>query len=205
MLIDDWMLTPQRVAVHRPTATAVVADLHLGYHAARCRHGDAVPLPDLEAELAPLFQALETHALKNLLIAGDLFERHFDENIWKRFEERLARACVEFVGLVPGNHDRGLEDLSCGITILPQGHKLGRWHVYHGDGSVRKEPALVGHHHPGMVIHGKKMPCYLVSPCRIVLPAYSKDAAGVAMHPDRLRDYRCLAIAGNELLEVRVG
>src|SRR5438270_5847367 len=32
---EDWLLTPVRAAVHLPTATAVVADLHLGYELAR--------------------------------------------------------------------------------------------------------------------------------------------------------------------------
>src|SRR5438067_991701 len=36
---DDWLLTPQRVAVHRPSGSAVVADLHLGYGQARRRGG----------------------------------------------------------------------------------------------------------------------------------------------------------------------
>ena len=32
---DEWLLTPERVAVHLPTSTGVVADLHLGYEEAR--------------------------------------------------------------------------------------------------------------------------------------------------------------------------
>src|SRR5262249_34562148 len=37
----DWLLTPERAAVHLPTATAIVADLHLGYNHARRRTGEA--------------------------------------------------------------------------------------------------------------------------------------------------------------------
>ena len=53
---DEWLLTPARVAVHRPTATAVLADLHLGYNDARRRDGEAVPPADLTLILAPLRQ-----------------------------------------------------------------------------------------------------------------------------------------------------
>ena len=44
ILRHDWLLTPARVAIHTPTRTAVLADLHLGYAEARHRTGEAVPL-----------------------------------------------------------------------------------------------------------------------------------------------------------------
>ena len=44
---EDWLLTAQRVAIHVPTRTAVLADLHLGYDAARQRRGEA-PILDFE-------------------------------------------------------------------------------------------------------------------------------------------------------------
>src|SRR5262249_24855004 len=39
---DDWLLTAARTAIHRPTATAILSDLHLGYAEARRRNGEAV-------------------------------------------------------------------------------------------------------------------------------------------------------------------
>ena len=70
----DWLLTPTRVAVHLPTATAVLSDLHLGYAEARRGNGDAVPVADLEDILAPLQAILSRLAVRRLVIAGDLFE-----------------------------------------------------------------------------------------------------------------------------------
>ncbi len=54
MLHLDWHLTFRRIAIHVPTATAVVADLHLGYQDARRQCGDAIPSVDVETQLAPL-------------------------------------------------------------------------------------------------------------------------------------------------------
>jgi metallophosphoesterase superfamily enzyme len=51
-VLDDWLLTPERAALHVPTATAVIADLHLGYAQARQQCGDAVPTADLDQQLA---------------------------------------------------------------------------------------------------------------------------------------------------------
>ena len=42
----NWLLTPERAAIHLPTATAVLADLHLGYNEVRCGTGEAVPAGD---------------------------------------------------------------------------------------------------------------------------------------------------------------
>ncbi len=70
---DDWLLTPHRAAVHLPTATGVIADLHLGYDEVRRRRGDAVPAFDAREVLARLEQ-LAQHGVRRLLIAGDLCE-----------------------------------------------------------------------------------------------------------------------------------
>ena len=45
---EDWLLTPYRAAIHLPTATAVIADLHLGYDQVRQRGGEAVPSSSFE-------------------------------------------------------------------------------------------------------------------------------------------------------------
>ena len=70
---DDWWLLPERLALHEPTATAVIADVHLGYSAIRRRLGDAIPLPGMAATLAPLARAAATHRIDRLVVAGDLF------------------------------------------------------------------------------------------------------------------------------------
>ncbi|MBY0233221.1 MAG: hypothetical protein K2W96_28395, partial [Gemmataceae bacterium] len=64
----EWELSPARFALHLPTRTAVVADLHLGYGRVRHRGGDAVPAPTIAEEMAPLA------GVERLLVAGDLFE-----------------------------------------------------------------------------------------------------------------------------------
>ena len=53
-VLDDWLLTPSRTAIHLPTATAVIADLHLGYDRVRRRGGEAVPTLSVAQDLDPL-------------------------------------------------------------------------------------------------------------------------------------------------------
>jgi putative SbcD/Mre11-related phosphoesterase len=207
MMFHDWLLTPQRVAIHIPTATAVAADLHLGYQEARRLCGDAVPHTDMETNLAPLFIALDRGKVKNLIIAGDLFEKAFDPKLWQELKSRLANAHVQFLGLIPGNHDRGLEKASLDLPLLPNGHVLEGWSIHHGDGPLPQSPVVLGHLHPAVPYRGRQVPCYLLGERRLVLPAYSQDAAGFNVLTLRSGNYcRCLAIAAGKLFELqRIG
>src|SRR5262245_47780482 len=103
----DWLLTPARVAVHIPTATAVVADLHLGYAEARQRAGDAVPARSVTELLQPLADAMRQYQAPRLVIAGDLFEAGVNDAVLAEFLSWVAESQVELVAVIPGNHDRG--------------------------------------------------------------------------------------------------
>jgi putative SbcD/Mre11-related phosphoesterase len=183
MLYLDWQLTSGRFAIHVPTATAVAADLHLGYQDARQQCGDAIPSVDMEAQLAPLMRTLVDCKAKRLVIAGDLFESAFDPKIWRAFDTQLSRTETQFLGLIPGNHDRGLAKVPSDLAILSEGLEIGKWRILHGDGPLPKTPVVLGHFHPCVFRSGRKIPCYLAGEQCLVLPAYSKEAAGVV--PDK--------------------
>lgn len=202
-VLDEWMLTPYRVALHLPSATAVVADLHLGYDRVRRRNGEAVPARAVSEELAPLAQALRQTNVRRLVIAGDLFE---DARVERdEMVEEVARwlaSGVELVGVVPGNHDRGLGESET-LRLRKEGIELGRWLVVHGDTQTPDRPIVQGHEHPWFRWRpGVEGPCYLVGEGRLVLPAYSRDAAGANVRGKSCwAAYRCCVIAGGEVLD----
>jgi uncharacterized protein len=197
---DDWLLLPQRMVVHEPTGVAVLADLHLGYSEARRRRGDAVPVPTMASILAPLAQAAAAHSLRGLLIAGDLFERGFDADVYRHFVAMLEDLALPFLGLVPGNHDGAVEKHIVGAFLWPNGYLLGGWRVVHGDTPLNSEAIVQGHVHPALRWRGRKHPCFLIGPRQIVLPAYSTNAAGVEVSADQ--EGRRSAIIGAQLVEV---
>jgi uncharacterized protein len=202
-VLGDWLLTPERVALHLPTATAVVADLHLGYDEARRRRGEAVPTRPLGEQLAPLGRALARHRCRRLVIAGDLLEDGRCHDALAGLRDWAGAAGVEVAGFVLGNHDAGLAEAAGELAARAEGVRLGAWRVVHGDGELPEGPVVQGHEHPWFRWRGRlSAPCYLVGPCRLVLPAYSDDAAGVNVRGDRRwRDFRCLVIAGEEVLD----
>ena len=128
-LFNDWRLLPQRFAVHEASATAALADVHLGYNASRQRLGDAIPWRSVAEEMQPLADAVKTHDIRSLVVAGDLFERGYDAELLQQFLAVLDHLHIQFLGLVPGNHDRGIEKAAPVMPLFPEGYEIGRAHV----------------------------------------------------------------------------
>jgi uncharacterized protein len=201
IVLDDWLLTPQRAALHLPSGSAVIADLHLGYGEARRRGGDAVPLPDSETILAGLQPLVNQHALRRLVIAGDLFEAGVSTEQLTALLDWCAAREIE-LAVVPGNHDRGIGKPGT-LPLYPDGVMVGGWHIVHGDAALPDGAVVQGHEHP--CIHWSRQlggPCFLVSAKRLILPAFSRDAAGVnVLGETRWDRFRCCVIAGERVLD----
>jgi metallophosphoesterase superfamily enzyme len=197
LLFNEWRLLPQRFAVHVPTATAVLADLHLGYTAARQRLGDAIPNRGVFEEMQPLADAAAALKVGKLIVAGDLFERRFDAEFYHQFLNVLDRLKIEFVGLVPGNHDRGVGRAERRLPLFPDGYDLNGWHIVHGDRPIEKPRAVFGHLHPAVRVNGSKQPCFLTRGTHLILPAFSLDAAGIDVSAhSRWSDWSCYSVNG---------
>lgn len=196
---DEWLLTAQRAAVHLPSATAVIADLHIGYEQVRRRSGEAVPAGDLHEVSTRIRQFAELYNVRRLVIAGDLCEDGRHPGPLAEFVGGLAKLGIELAGIVPGNHDRKLGAVA-GVPILADGFTLGRWHIIHGDAPARRGWFVQGHVHPCVRWPGVVAPCFLVGPQRLILPAFSADAAGGnVLGRAAWRSYRCGVIVGENV------
>jgi metallophosphoesterase superfamily enzyme len=219
-VLDDWLLTAERVAVHLPSETAVLADLHLGYTHARRRSGEAVPSDCLDDQLSGLLLVRQRHGVRRLVIAGDLLEEGSSRSVLAAFCDWLNRNGFQLTAFVPGNHDGEMPAINSQSWFYPEGFLLGRWNVRHGDGPLPDGFVVHGHEHPCLrwtprsrvirprLFDEKHAPdaieslCYLVGPGRLVLPAFSADAAGVnVLSVRRWRPYRCCVIAGDRVVD----
>jgi uncharacterized protein len=199
---DEWLFMPQRFAVHEPSATAVLADVHLGYSAARRRQGDAVPSRSVMDEMRPLVDAARLHDFRNVIVAGDLFERGFDETIAQQFLAVLGCLDLRFLGLVPGNHDR-VSDRAANFPIFTDGYDLAGWRIVHGDRPAAEKKVVMGHWHPARRWNRRKVPCFLTRQMQLILPAFSLDAAGVDVGVESpWNDWACSAIVGNRVIDM---
>lgn len=200
ILVGEWKLLPERVALHQPTATLVVADLHVGYCRERSLRGDAVPVPTLEEELAPLLRAWNREKPQRLVIAGDLVEKARPDLV-QALGDWFLRSGIRMEGLVLGNHD-GTKN-RWPMPLLAEGHLVGRHAIWHQHPEL-PGPVVHGHEHPALALPGLGLvPCFLLSDQRLILAAYSQDASGGNIFRrkdvDELRAMRCLAVAGNRV------
>ncbi|HEV3163268.1 MAG TPA: metallophosphoesterase [Isosphaeraceae bacterium] len=201
---DGWLLAPEGAVVHPGERTAVIADVHLGYEWARGSGGDCLPAHSLRETLAKLETLLARARIERLIVAGDLVEsssrcRRTEDDL-RRLSRWLAERAVKLVAL-RGNHDPPRR------PNLPIQTEVAGWTIHHGDRPVAATRRILGHHHPVLRAGGLTAPCFLVGPATIVLPAFSKNAAGQAAAKLRLpADVRgtplhLVASTGAELLD----
>jgi len=213
-LFEGWQLTPEGAAIHPGERTAVIADLHLGYEWARGAAGDCVIAHSLDETLARLSLVLDRATLARLIVAGDLVEsprpcRRTSADV-RRLCAWLAARGVDLL-VVEGNHDRSVFRSSQGISRvpppLPATCAVAGWTISHGHRPRTSTRTISGHHHPVLRCAGTTAPCFLVGPGRIVLPAFSANAAGcdvasASVPADwRTVPLRCIASTGSELLD----
>ena len=156
-----------------------------------------------------------SHAnVARLIVAGDLVEsprpcRRTRDDV-QRLREWLTGGGVTLLALA-GNHDRGwcrpsgrsslyAQPISATCDVLC-------WTIGHGHEPIAGERTISGHLHPVLRVERTVAPCFLVSAKRIILPAFSSNAAGLdvgtAVVPKSwlAGRVRCLASTGSEILD----
>lgn len=199
---EDWQLAPEGAAIYPAERTAVIADVHLGYEWARAAGGDLLPAHSLGETLARLEGLLRRAPLERLIVAGDLVEAfgpcpRTDGDL-RRLRSWLVERHVDLVAL-RGDHDRRF--------AWPETIEVGGWTIAHGSRPITADRWIHGHVHPALRTEGRSWPCFLIGPRRIVVPAFSANAAGLdvgtaTLPPQLPRDaLRCVAVAGEEWLD----
>jgi uncharacterized protein len=213
-LFEGWCLTPEGAVIHAGEQTAVIADVHLGYEWARGAAGDCVIAHSLDETLGRLASLLRRGPIVRLIVAGDLVESPHPclrtSGDIQRLEEWLAGRGVSLL-LVEGNHDcsRRASASATMHTALPLAItiEIAGWMIGHGHKPLTGPRTISGHHHPVFRHKGTSAPCFLVGPGRIILPAFSANAAGCDVVTAKIpADWRasglhCIVSTGCDLLD----
>jgi putative SbcD/Mre11-related phosphoesterase len=218
------------------TKTLAVADLHIGYAWAHRAEGQLLPLETKEDSTERLLMLLDRYPAKEVVLLGDVVHRAVDipalhsELRWLALKVgQRAR-----LHLVAGNHDRDLSATlaAAGIALeIADSIEIGPHILLHGDQADesvaeahlahRKKlggRVILGHEHPaitlsdGVATHAK-CPCFLAGAGVLVLPAFSRWAAGseIGRYPffspyPRLRPIEtAIAVMAGKLLPMRIG
>jgi hypothetical protein len=190
-----------------PDASAVVvADLHVG----RAEASEVqFPLGERSDLVDRLTAVVDQFSPETVVIAGDVL--HEFGHASGRSVETLAdlaaacRAGGARLVLVAGNHDGTLStawDGEVHDSYRLERETRGDVLVCHGheepatDDSAGPELYVVGHDHPAITIEGRKHPCFLYGEGAyrgadlVMLPAFSRVAAGVEVNGMRSRDFQ---------------
>ena len=216
--IDGWHLTPEGGLISSEERVAVIADVHLGYEWARGAGGDCVPAHSLAETLRKLEVMLARSHIDELIVAGDLVE---SARSCARTATDLARLVVWLAErgvrlvLIQGNHDRSLawmiQDRPPAAAAMPSAIPSSDRHRRLDDrprpstgacGAIDLRPSS-----SRTARSSHSAPCFLVGKGRIILPAFSSNAAGLDVARARLpvcwanSSLRCLASTGCDLLD----
>lgn len=201
------MLLGERAAYWAARRTLIVADLHLGKSETLGVRGVPLPAGIAEEQIARLDRACEACAAARLLVLGDLL--HAPAGLIPSMIEtvgawRRSRA-LEMV-VVPGNHDRKVEELAApwGLTIAPATLSEGPFDFVHEPRARRGRYTLSGHLHPVVRLRrggdSLRLPCFHVGESVSVLPAFSQFTGGCPI--EVVRGDRVFAVADGGVLEL---
>ena len=90
---------------------------------------------------------------------------------------------------------------------MPLTCTVAGWTIGHGHRPIAGERTISGHHHPVLRVRTTIAPCFPVGPGRIVLPAFSSNAAGLDVATGAVpgdwkeQPLRCIVSTGAELLD----
>ena len=162
----------------------------------RRARGQLVPLGVTDTSVARLRSLLESHRPERLILLGDIVHAALPLEGIRSAVQELASLEKEGVAMewCLGNHDRQLARQLARWRIkvnTPTQVNLPEALLFHGDRPPEPPPQdtpwpawkIQGHLHPALVLDDgvasrAKVPCFLVAPGRLVLPAFSEMAAG---------------------------
>lgn len=191
-LSPDLVLDARRAVWFPAARVLAVADLHLGYAWAHRLSGQLMPIPPTNDSLQRLLELQRDYDPAEIVFLGDIVHRAvaleaLREELTALFNTLSARSQLTFLA---GNHDRNLQQVVqrwlLPIQLVPS-RQVGGNVLVHGDVAVPQEfqhcRVIMGHEHPAIsigdgVTTSHKCPCFLVSKQLVVMPAFSRWAAG---------------------------
>jgi DNA ligase-associated metallophosphoesterase len=192
----DVVLLPGRAALLPASGTLLVADLHLGKAATFRRAGIPVPEGSSRRDLARLGDLVARHAVRRVLILGDLFHARsgWGERVQEEFAATRARFASTAVVLVLGNHDRPLGALppALGIDAVLPALAEPPFHFVHEPATAsaagRDLLTIGGHLHPTVALRspsGDRLAdrCFVAAASTLVLPAFGSFTGGHRIAP----------------------
>lgn len=211
LLNQTLWLSPGRSIFWEEQNALIVSDIHFGKSGHFRKEGIGIPQAVFKEDLQRLFAQIQFFKPKELLIVGDFFHSHINNEVilfekWRRDIEQLP------IHLVTGNHD-----------ILPQSWYNDNMITVHAETLIKQNICFVhefekekhqqkemyyfsGHIHPGIYIDGLarqslRFPCFYFTERYAVLPAFGKFTGTHLIKPKK-KDY-VFAIVNKQIITIK--
>lgn len=205
---EELLLLPQKALYWPRGGLLVVADIHFGKAAAFRALGVPVPAGTTAANLAALDDLLALYPAREILFLGDFLHARAARApaTLAALQDWRARRPQLQLTLVRGNHDAHAGDppAGLGMVVVDEPCQRGPFACCHHPQLVAGAHVLAGHVHP--VYHLRagretlRLPCFLLSPGRLLLPSFGAFTGGHAVQP--VQDERVFVTSGEAVLEV---
>ncbi len=205
-------LSPERCLFWEEQCTLVVSDIHFGKSGHFRSEGIGIPQTVFKDDLQRLFAQICFFKPQQLIIVGDFFHSHMNNEVllFEKWRKDIASLPIH---LVKGNHDILNEGwyTSNNITLHRKYLQNGPFYFTHEHipANTHKSTAdyycFSGHIHPGVRIGGIArqslwFPCFYFANQYAVLPAFGKFT-GLQPVKVKKRD-RVFAIVNNQILDL---
>jgi metallophosphoesterase superfamily enzyme len=188
----------------------VLADLHWGYAVSHQAHGNLLPTWG-DDELATRLRSLLTdYQPAEMIWLGDSLHTLAGREPAERFLRETSTPTI----VLSGNHDQRwtlrITGAETRTAELPAVLARPGYFFHHGHRSPCVPPdclEIVGHYHPALAwwdgAGGRlRLPALIASPRRVILPAFSPWAAGVAWNGQLAADETLFAIAPKRIFAI---
>ncbi len=188
---QSFRLLPEKAFIWEETATLILADLHLGKITHFRKAGIGLPHQAEQENLAQLSSLILNEQVDRVMILGDLFHSHINEQ-WPLFKDFLKKfAPLPFV-LVKGNHDILHESAysADNLTIYPDTLIEGPFCFSHHPQENAENYNIHGHIHPSVLLRGAglqslKLPCFHFGARHLVVPAFGVFTGTAKIEPKK--------------------
>lgn len=205
---EQMILNSHRTIYWPDQKMLILADMHVGKPAHFRNHGMAIPQQVANHDLDLLKQLIAHYRAQTIMMVGDLFHagNNPETKIFLQWLENLNT--LSWI-TVMGNHDKTIFNARPILALdeIHEQYAIGNINFVHKPDNA-KTPSISGHIHPGVVVKGNhhqkiKLPCFLVSEHKIILPAFSHfTGLDTRFYRENKDNFRPFAIAGNEIVQV---
>ncbi|GAB3017613.1 ligase-associated DNA damage response endonuclease PdeM [Niabella terrae] len=176
---ETLILSPSRALYWPRRRLLLLADLHLGKTGYFRASGIPIPSSVMQQDLQRLSALINEFQPETIIVAGDMFHHDYNSDIAIFNKWRQPYSDIPWL-LVPGNHDKllDIDYQQLGIRVTDTVYEELPFNIVHEPSEQPAGFELSGHLHPGYRLEGRarqqlRLPCFIVSEQRIILPAFS--------------------------------